>query len=173
MKIMLNSVTEVSVPITKSVLDIVSNKLRIEEVSSAGYSIAMNVGDFIKHDATPGTRKKLVHNAVKSVVGEACFSYVDPNYNQLVNALGFAGDTANLRKHLKHIHDQRVKYMKENKITFHTLDERNQRKYCVRPKARKCVYNFSIQKKEHWLTQSLTECSKLWRMGKTREITIS
>ena len=109
MKIMLNSVTEVSVPITKSVLDIVSNKLRIEEVSSAGYSIAMNVGDFIKHDATPGNRTKLVHNAVDSVVGAACFSYVDPNYNQLVNALGFAGDTENLRKHLKHIHDQRVK----------------------------------------------------------------
>ena len=70
------------------------------------------------------------------------FSDVEPNYNQLVNALGFSGDTAKLRKRLKHIPDQRAKYTNENKSPFHPLDEINQRKDCVRHKPRKCVYNF-------------------------------
>ena len=147
MKIMLNAVTEGSVPTAQAVLNIVSNQLKTEEFSSAGDSISLNVGDFIKHHVTPGTRSKVVQNAVDAVVVAAFFSNVDPNYNQLVNILGFAGDTANLRKSLKHIHDQRFRYMKEKKMPFHPRDERKQRKDCVRQKAQKCVYNFSIQKK--------------------------
>ena len=77
----------------------------------------------------------MVHNAVNAVVGAACFSDVEPNYNLLVNALVFVGDTENLHKYLKHIHDKRVKDIKENKSPFHPLGEMNQRKDCVKAKA--------------------------------------
>ena len=142
MNILLNAVTEGSVLTAQALLDVVHNQLNIEEVSLAGYFIAVNFGYFIKHHATTGARPKVVHNSVDAVVGAAYFSDVELSYNQLVNTLVFEEDTKNFHKLLKHIHDQRVKYMKEKKSPFRPLDERRQKKYCVRHKGQKCVYNF-------------------------------
>ena len=172
MNILLNAVTEGSAPTAQTVLDIVLNQLKTEEFSSAGDYIAVNVGYFINHNATPGTRPKVLQNAANAVVGAACFSYVEPNYNQLLNALGFTGDTANLRKCLKHIHDQRVTDMKGKKGHFILWMKEIKERIVSNPKRESVSTIFSIQKKEHWLTQSLTECSKFWRIWKTRKRTI-